>query len=424
MRLYMAGLGLLIVVAVVLASIFVVVPVVTDDDDTDAAVITLPGVLVSSASTDEVGAVFFDGEGGEEIEVLVHRADGTTWDNVTVYYLDGDGYDLFVAEDPLGRFLPSWAFFTQAIVVDLTTRVEGMIEILPDTDQFNAMLLWFEDVKANVDVRRCEPEQQLMDEAGVRVALTTSSLSPLSSVAVGLGTSRNTIRFLERTIPREPSEVFFNVFEFQLEDITTAFRHYEALSEEECQLEGDVSDTPVPSETLPPSQPTPTSLPESPTDTPAPGLPANTPDPRPIDTSAPDQPTDTPVPGPTNTPTPQPSDTPRPTPASIPVQAEFIRITDIQPALGTTIAENAIISVTVEFRVSSLAGVSISGLADMDANLLSLGIHSLAATQGTLKLQAEQFNASGGRLCTVSVTMEGPSEQLASDARGFATPVC
>ena len=110
-----------------------------------------------------------------------------------------------------------------------------------------------------------------------------------------------------------------------------------------------------------------------------------------------------------------------------PVVEEIMRIIDIQPPLGTTIAQNAVISVTVEFSVSSVVGVSISGLADLDVNLLSLGIYTLTNTQGTLKLQGEQFS-SGGRLCTVSITMErltpGGGEQLVSDSRGFATPVC
>ena len=413
MKLYMAALGLLTVGAVVLAAIFVIVPAITDDDDADGAAITLPGVLTTSASTDEDGAAFFDTEDGE-IEVLVHRADGTPWDGVTVQYLNGDGYDLFVAEDPLGRFLPSWVFSNQTSVVDLTTRVEGLIEILPDTDQYNAMLPWFEDVRAGADVRLCVPEPQLMEEAGTRVALTTASLSPLSSVAVGVGTSRNTIRFLERTIPREPNEVFFNVFDFQLEDINTAFRHYEALTEAECQPEPQATDAP-PSETIQPDEPTATLLPERPTDTPALDQPTNTPGPVVTDTPAPDQPTDTPAPQPTNTPI--------STATSMPVQQDFIRITDVQPPLGSTIAEHAIISVTVEFRVSSAVGVSISGLADLEVNLLSLGIHPLAATQGTLKLQGEQFSGLGGRLCAVSVTMEG-AEQLASDSRVYLAPDC
>ena len=60
----------------------------------------------------------------------------------------------------------------------------------------------------------------------------------------------------------------------------------------------------------------------------------------------------------------------------------------------------------------------------MNVNLLSLGIYTLANTQGMLKLRGEQFNKSGGRLCAVSVTMEGRSEQLASDSRGYSMPVC
>lgn len=101
-----------------------------------------------------------------------------------------------------------------------------------------------------------------------------------------------------------------------------------------------------------------------------------------------------------------------------------MRITAIEPLLGTSIAEHAIISVTVEYRVSSAAGVSISGLADLGVNFLSLGSHPLANTQGTLKLTGEQFNESEARLCAVSITMEGLSEQLASDSRASITPGC
>ena len=418
MKLYMAALGSFVVGAVVLLSIFVIVPAITDDDSAgDSSTITLPGVPITTASTDQDGSAFFDGEGGEEIEVLVHHAEGTAWNNVTVHYLDGDGYELFVAEDPLGRFLPSWAFSTHTNLLDLTTRGEGMVEVVPDTDQFNAMMPWIEDVNAAADVRHCLTEQQLVDGADTRVALTSATLSPLSSFAAGAGTVRNTTRFLVDIIPREPSEIFFDVFDFSLEGITTTFRHYTALSEEECRPEVAGGDTPAPSDTPRPGQPAATPLPERPADTPGPDQPTNTP--------APDQPANTPAPRPTDTPRPKPAATPLPeSPTDVAVQEDFIRITDIEPPLGTTITEHEIISVTVEYRVSSVAGVSISGLADVNVNLLSLGIYTLANTQGTLKLRGEQFNKSGGRLCAVSVTMEGRSEQLGSDSRGASTPGC
>ncbi len=421
MKLSVAALGSFVVSAVVLVSIFVIVPAITDDDD-DGDSTTLPGVPITTASTNEDGSAFFEGEDGEEIEVVVHRADGTMWDNVSVHYLDGDGYELFVAEDRLGRFLPSWAFFTQANIVDLTTRAEGMVEVVPDTDQFNAMLLWIEDVKGSADARRCVTERQLMDEAGTRLALTSATLSPLSSLAAGVGTTRNTVRFLVDIIRREPSDIRFNVFELQVDGITATIQHYESISSEECRPDPTVSVTPAPSDTPRPGQPTATPLPQRPTDTPAPGQPANTP--------RPGQPTGTPGLGqPTGTPQPQPkpTDTPSLAPTDAPVEQDVMRITDIQPPLGTNIAENAVISVTVEYRVSSVAGVSISGIADVDVNLLSLGIHSLANTQGTLKLTGAQFGA-GARLCAVSITMErltpGGGEQLASDSRGYSTPVC
>ena len=107
-----------------------------------------------------------------------------------------------------------------------------------------------------------------------------------------------------------------------------------------------------------------------------------------------------------------------------------MRIIAIEPSLGTRIAEHTTVSVTVEFRVSSVVGVSISGLADVDANLLSLGIYTLPNSQGMLKLQGKQFNSSEARLCAVSVTMERLTrdirggEQIASDSRGYVTPVC
>ncbi len=416
MKLYMAALGSIIVGAVVLMSIFVIVPAITDDDGAGDSATTLPGVSITTASTNENGGAFFNGEDGEEIEVLVHRADGTTWDNAAVHYLDGDGYDLFVAEDALGRFLTSWAFFTQTNIVDLTTRVEELVQVEPGTDQFKAMGSWIEDVRANADVRRCVTEQQLVDEADTRVALTSATLSPPPFLLVGVGTARLTTRLLAGIIPGVPSETFFDVFELNLEGITTTIRHYEALSPEECGPEPTVNVTPAPTGTPRPGQQTATPLPERPTDTPASDQPADTP--------APDQPANTPGPQPTDTPRPQPTETPRPAPTDIPVEEDFMRITAIEPLLGTSIAEHAIISVTVEYRVSSAAGVSISGLADLGVNFLSLGSHPLANTQGTLKLTGEQFNESEARLCAVSITMEGLSEQLASDSRASITPGC
>ena len=417
MKFYLAALGSFIVGAVVLVSIFVIVPAIKDDDGSvDSSTVTLSGVRISTASTNENGGAFFHGEDGEEIEVLVHRPDGTTWDNVTVHYLDGDGYELFVAEDRFGRFLPSWAFYTRTNIVDLTTRVEGLVEVVPDTDQFNAMLPWIDDVRAGVDVRHCVMEPQLADEADTRVALTSATLSPLSSLAAGAGTARNSLSFLVDITRGQPSEAFFDVFEFHLEGIATTFRHYDPLSREACEPEPTVGDTPAPSDTPRPGEPTATLLPEGPTDTPGPD--------QPTDTPAPDQPTGTPGPQPTDTPRPQPTEAPPPRPTDAPVEEDFIRITDIQPPLGTSIAEHTIISVTVEFRVSSAAGVSISGLADLDVNPLSLGIYTLADTQGTLKLRGEQFIDAEARLCAVSITMEGPTEQLASDSRGSVTPVC
>ena len=68
--------------------------------------------------------------------------------------------------------------------------------------------------------------------------------------------------------------------------------------------------------------------------------------------------------------------------------------------------------------------MSISGLADVNVNLLSLGIYTLANTQGTLNLLGEQFNKSGGRLYAVSTAMEGLDEQLAGTSRGYSMPVC
>ena len=415
MKFYVAALGSFIVGAVVLVSIFVIVPAVTDDDASDSSA-ALPGVRITTASTNENGGAFFDGEDGGEIAVLVHRADGTAWDHVAVHYLDGDGYQLFVAEDPLGRFLPSWAFFTQTNIVDLTTRVEGMVEVVPDTDQFNAIVPWIRDVTAGADTRHCVTAQQLADEADTSIALTSAALSPLSSVAVGAGTARNSILFLVDIIPGVTREAFFNVIEFHLDGITTTFRHYAALSREECEPEPTVEDAPAPSETTRPGQPTATPLPEGLTDTPAPGQ-LN-------DTPGPDQATETPTLQLTATPRPQPTVTPAPKPTDEAVEDDFIRITGVEPPLGTRITEQTIISVTVEYRVSSFVGVSISGLADMDVNILSLGIHRVDNTQGTLKLRGEQFNYAGTRLCAVSVTMEGRSEQLGSDSRGANTPEC
>lgn len=415
MKFYVAALGSFIVGAVVLVSIFVIVPAVTDDDASDSSA-ALPGVRITTASTNENGGAFFDGEDGGEIAVLVHRADGTAWDHVAVHYLDGDGYQLFVAEDPLGRFLPSWAFFTQTNIVDLTTRVEGMVEVVPDTDQFNAIVPWIRDVTAGADTRHCVTAQQLVDEADTSVALTSAALSPLSSVAIGVGTARNSILFLVDIIPGVTREAFFNVIEFHLEGIATTFRHYASLSPEECEPEPTVEDAPAPSETTRPGQPTATPLPAGLTDTPAPGQ-LN-------DTPGPDQATETPTLQLTATPRPQPTVTPAPKPTDEAVEDDFIRITGVEPPLGTSITEHAIISVTVEYRVSSVVDVSISGLADMDVNILSLGIHAVDNTQGTLKLRGEQFNSAGTRLCAVSVTMEGRSEQLGSDSRGASTPEC
>ncbi|MCI0776950.1 MAG: hypothetical protein J4N95_02120 [Chloroflexi bacterium] len=424
MKLYLAALGSFIVGAVVLVSIFVIVPAITDDDTGQSSTATLAGVHISTASTNENGGAFFDGSDGEQIQVLVHRPDGTAWDNVDVHYLDGDGYQLFIAEDRLGRFLPSWAFYTQTNIVDLTTRVEGLVEVVPDTDQFNAIVPWIDDVKAGADVRHCVGEQQLADESDTSVALTSATLSPLSSLAVGVGTARNSLSFLADIIRGEPSEALFDVFEFHLEGIATTFRHYDVLTSEECEPEPTVGGTPLPADTPRPGQPAATPLPESPTATGTPGQATGTPG-QLTGTPGPDQPTGTPGPRPTDAPPPQPTDAPPPRPTDRPAVAEdFMRITDIQPPLGTTIAEHAIISVTVEYRVSSVVGVSISGLADLDVNLLSLGIYTLADTQGTLKLRGEQFIDAEARLCAVSITMEGPSEQLASDSRGYVTPVC
>jgi hypothetical protein len=413
MRIYAAALGLLLVVVVTLVSIFVVAPALTDDDDDENTLsyAALPGATISHAITNGEGIALFDNENGGQVEVRVHAAGGTAMDGASVHYIDGDGFELFVAEDPSGRALPFWEFFTQATSVDLTAAPAALTAVEQGSDQFDAMAPWSDAVKASADVLHCATGTDLANESDTSVVLTSIRLSP-QSMFEGVGAVSTTNRFVLDTIHGPPESILFDVFDFHLQGIDAAFRHYEAISLEDCLPEPTVAATPAPSATPVPGQPTNTPTPEGPTDTPVPGEPTDTPAlGAPTNTPAPFA-TDTPVPaGPTNTPRPQPTVAP-------PVAPDFITITGVQPPLGTRITQDTVVTVTVQYRVSSVTGVSISGLADMGSSLLSLGVVSPTSTQGTVTLTATQYGDLAVRFCSVSVTMErvtGGGRLLASD---------
>ncbi len=106
-----------------------------------------PAGIDNAQITDSSGIVLFtDAGSGEEVSVLVVDQTNEPVKGIQVDFVDGDGFETFVAFDPDGEMLPSLSIFphnsTHTIQMAMEDALPVILELFPGTDEYEAVMLF------------------------------------------------------------------------------------------------------------------------------------------------------------------------------------------------------------------------------------------------------------------------------------------
>jgi len=106
-----------------------------------------PAGIDNAQITDSSGIVLFTDAGtGEEVSVLVVDQTNEPVEGIQVDFVDGDGFETFVAFDPDGEMLPSLSIFphnsTHTIQMAMEDALPVILELLPGSDEYETVMLF------------------------------------------------------------------------------------------------------------------------------------------------------------------------------------------------------------------------------------------------------------------------------------------